>query len=219
LRSLLLQAAGALVLAGTTLASLPSPAAAANVDTPLRVYFTKLQCIDESDDWGNSDEPYVVLFAADMRGATPRAIVRRSAIFGDVDTGETRESSLQFWALDGSGDPIAGAEDFIFLVALLESDSSGNASNVQRRMESTLIPKLQSYKAAGLSRTAIANNLRADMDLVIQATKGSDEQYGDVRELYYYGSDLRRAQDGNAVDKTYIFQGGDYKYYLTFRLQ
>jgi hypothetical protein len=197
----------------------PRPAAADNPETPLRVYFTRLHCLDESDDWGNSDEPYVVVFAADLRGSQPKAIVRRSQIFEDVDTGDTRTGNLQFWALDGSGDPITSQEDYLFLVALLESDDAWNTVTVQQQIQATLIPRLINYRAIGLSRSAIASQLRADMDFVLRASKGSDEQYGQTREVLFFTSDLRRAREGNAVDRTYTFTGSDCRYTLTFRLQ
>src|SRR5688500_3659249 len=67
------------------------PAANANT-TPLRAYFTKLQCLDETDDgfFSNSDEPYVVIFVADLRGSNSVSKVFFSQIFGDVDKDETR---------------------------------------------------------------------------------------------------------------------------------
>ena len=72
--------------------------------------FFRLDCRDEDDDGllDLSSEPYLVVFAADISGATSRVATVRSKVFGSVDTGDIHYSDpvLQVWDFDGTGSPI-----------------------------------------------------------------------------------------------------------------
>src|ERR1043166_6152657 len=97
-------AASTLLMLGT-LSSAAVAQSTTNANTPLRVYLAKLTCLEEPNDntWPNPghDEPYVVVFAADLRGGTAQGRVFLSPTYQDVDTLETRDVGLQFWSLDG----------------------------------------------------------------------------------------------------------------------
>jgi hypothetical protein len=193
---------------------------------PVEVIFTKLYCADESNDntgpWDH-DEPYVVIFAADLRGRSAVGQVF-SEFFKDVDTGESRSAYVQIWPLSGWGQPIVSSNDYIFLVALLEWDCDGfpraclNGSGVPGKLQSVLIPKLTAYKQAGMSRATIANNLRVDMDLAIEAARNDHDRIGRVQEIGFSVGELQVAQAGRAVEKRYHFVGSDSRYALTFQL-
>lgn len=206
-------------------------ATATNPNIPLRMDLWKLQCLDEQDD-GTFDlhsEPYLVVFAADTSLWYSRAFAVRSQIFGDVDTGETHypTSGMQIWDFNNNATPITDPNKLIFLAALLECDgpSSGyqgaNADAVQRKVQSELIGKLYTYRSAGLSRDAIVNNLKNDMNVAINAARGSDDRIGTVQELRLSLAEVEQARLGyqTQVTKTVIHKESGAEYRAIFVLQ
>jgi hypothetical protein len=207
------------------LGTLPGAAVAQSAAKPLQVYLWQLHCVQESDDGllSFSDEPYVMVFAADLRGGTAQARVRNYWYFHGMSTGDTDDAEFRFWSLDGTtGSPIGSDDDYIFLVALMESDDGwgSNLTRVETRMTNFMIPRLRSYKQSGLSRASMASLLRADMDLAIEAARDNDDRIGGIYEVLWGPNGLRAAQAGYPVDLIPRFQGSDSSIYtLTFRLQ
>jgi len=206
------------------LGTLSGKAVAQATDTPLRAYFTKLTCLEQSDDntWPNPDhdEPYLVIYAADLRGSLGSGKAITSQIFSDVDKGEDRYDSLLIWPLFSiSSSPIGSDDDYIFLAALMESDDYRNASAVHDKVYQTLEPKLRVYKAAGVSRAKMVSDLRADMDLAIEASRGGDDRIGPVFEILWGTEWLPVARSGQTVTRSAILLGSDSKYSLEFQLR
>jgi hypothetical protein len=217
------------------------PAANANT-TPLRAFFTKLTCTQESDDntwpFPDHDEPYLVIFAADLRGGTAKGAVFGSQIFYDTDTNETKTTSLQFWSLDGSsGSPIGSDDDYIILAQLMESDQRPGDDYYQELLGQvkSLIPKLQAYKQAGMSRATMESLLRTDMDLVIETVlqdeaaqsdiaNGSpfndpDDRIGGVFGILWGTEWLPVARSGQTVTRSARLVGNGSSYNLEFQLR
>jgi hypothetical protein len=229
-RRSLTQATGLAAITVLMLGTLPSAAMAqapANANTPLRVYLARLTCLQESNDntWPNPDhdEPYVVIFAADLRGGTAQGRVFMSPTYQDVDSLETRDVGLQFWSLDGTGSPINSSEDFIFLVQLMEEDDYRNPLVLLNSL-SNLSQIVQNYKRAGMSRAEMVYWLREDMDRAIEGSRprqygGGDDRVGGIYELSWGPNELQAARAGYAVDLLPEFVGSDSRYQLTFRLQ
>jgi hypothetical protein len=231
-----------LAVTGALLGSLARPAAAQILNdpsTPLRMDFLRLDCYDEDDD-GLLDlhsEPYLVVFAADISGPTPRVATVRSKVFGDVDGGETHYSNpvVQVWDFDGTGSPILNPDKLIFLGALLESDhpydwgQNERANRVVQRVNADLFTKLFGYHAAGLSRDTIVGKLTKDMEFAINEAinfdegpgTSKDDRIGSVQELRLTMDDVLRARSGPwvPVTKTLVHKkkGADYR--TTFVLQ
>jgi hypothetical protein len=199
-----------------------NPAGGGTSSVPLRVSFTGLFCHDESNDNTfpnpDHDEMYVVIFRADLRNGGARGRVTVSQEFGDVDTGESRSDNLALWDLNGNGSPM-GSNDYIFLAALMECDDSANIGALRRKVSSVLLPKLASYKAAGMSRLQMIGNLRIDMDLAIDSAKAGDDRVGGITEVFFTDFQLARARTGIASNEFREFTGSDSRYRLTFRLQ
>jgi hypothetical protein len=214
--------------------STTQPAANANT-TPMRAFFTKLTCSQESDDntwpFADHDEPYLVIFAADLRGGTAKGAVFGSQIFYDTDTGEIKDTSLQFWSLDGSsGSPIGSEDDYIFLAQLMESDQGPGDDTYQsvlKEVRLSLIPKLRAYKQAGMSRATMASALRTDMDLAIErgrqeygtARGEADDRVGPVFEILWGTEWLPMARSGQPVTRSAGLLGNGSSYSLEFQLR
>jgi hypothetical protein len=233
-RSSTVRAVSALAVAGALFGALPNPAAtgdepiaadavtAPSPSIPLGMVMSKLHCADEQGD-GLVDlhsEPYLVMFVADISGVVPRTITVRSKRFGNVDSGETHfhpNPLPRVWDFnsDATGSPILDPNKLIFLGALLEADPDSedtNGNRVRARVASELFPKLLAYKNAGLSRRDIVRNLKADMDVAIDASRSSDDQIGGIKELRLTLADVVRARANSTVIKTlsHVEHGANY---------
>jgi hypothetical protein len=223
---------------------LPGPNApvlerAPDPNKPLRAYFTHLKCLKQSNDnqwpWPDHDEPYVLILAADLRGATARSTVFVTREFSDVDAGETINSPLKFWWIDQEADsprgqPIPTINDYIFLAAVNESDFSYMSRSIRDELARVLAPKVVAYKQAGMSRTTMVNNLRVDMNLAIRAAiddyisptgdeEDEDDRVGEVQEVMFGTDALKAAQTGASVRRRLDFAGSGSRYTVTFLLQ
>jgi hypothetical protein len=204
------------------LGTLSGPAVAQATNTPLRAFFTKLTCLDESNDdtwpFPDHDEIYLVIFAVDLRG---RAAEERIFLegCGEMDTGETSEHQLQIWSLngDGTGSPIASDDDYIILAQLMEFDDRG--ADVSGKVYHTLSLKLRAYKQAGMSRATMASFLRTDMDTAIEASRGGDDRVGPVFEIVWGTEWLPVARSGQTVTRSALLVSADSKYGLEFQLR
>lgn len=223
-----------LALVSGLLGAMAQPAKAQTTDPnrELRMDLTKLYCYREDGDgiFDLHDEPYLVMFAADLSGPVPRAFTIRSQIWGDVDGGETKYAtqSMQVWDFDGTGSPILNPDKLIFLGAMMECDgpepgyNGEYADRVVYRVQSDLLPKLLAYKASGLSRDTMVKNLAKDMDIAVNAARSKDDRIGPVEELRLTMDDVLRARTGPWVPVTKTIRygtGSTGLYYMTFTLQ
>jgi hypothetical protein len=200
---------------------------AADANTPLRCYFTKLTCLDETDDgtiFSNSDEPYLLFLVADLRGSNSSGVVFTSQTFSDVDKNETRSDMLQIWALNGTAQPIGSDNDYIMLAALMEEDHYLNGSQIVLALRRRVLPKLVQYKAAGMSRAVMVGALRSEMDAVIGHYRRSiynreDDRIGGTFEILWGPDRLNAARSGVAMNWSGLIVGAGSKYLLELRLQ
>jgi hypothetical protein len=153
---------------------MPHPAAAA----PL--YFSALKCINSTLEpeipvIDPGDEPYVVMFAANISGGLPITRTLRTRVFADVDAGEWRFQTVQLWpAAPIPVGPLAP----IFLVALIESDAVDKEARaelirtqVQTMVTAKLAADLPSYLLGAIDRAVLMTRLRDRMKTVIDAYK------------------------------------------------
>jgi hypothetical protein len=193
--------------------------------TPLRAFFTKLTCSQESNDdtwpFPDHDEPYLVIFSIDLRGRAADGRIVMIGGFGEVDTGETIDDQVQFWPVEpaGGSSPIASDDDYIVLAALMESDDSKNFDAVHDKVYDTLSLKLRAYKQAGMSRATMASFLRTDMDSAIAAAQGDDDRIGPAFEIFWGTEWLPMARSGQPVTRSAGLIGNDSRYSLEFQLR
>jgi hypothetical protein len=209
---------------------------AASIDTPLRAFFTKLTCTDESNDntWPNPDhdEPYLLICAIDLRPFVPETKVFISPVYSDVDTGDTINDQVQFWPPTGSSRSIGSDNDCIFLVALLESDDVLNAGYIKEAVEDVLLTQAYIYKATyRLPRADMVGLLRQNMHTTIEQANGAygirygiddvdrDDRVGGVFELIWGTDWLPVARSGQTVARSARLIGPDSSYNLEFQLR
>src|SRR4051812_1141716 len=104
----------------------------ANID----VAFTSMRALKQTDDGGDSDEPYAILATVDVEGG-PHVRVVRTPVFGDVDTGEVRTHHVPMWGLHQQPAPMHSPGTVFFLVALLENDG-GDPDEIRATVEAEM---------------------------------------------------------------------------------
>ncbi|MDQ3710683.1 MAG: hypothetical protein M3388_00455 [Acidobacteriota bacterium] len=129
----------------------------------------------------DSDEPYVVVFAAKLKSPFPGVNIPTAHTvlygrWGDIDSGDRGRTGLlhygpggsplvspeNFWGLDGKPSELTNDNDVIFLVGLMENDY-GNPGGVRAGLHAQLFAALTSYANAGMSRQDMVRKLLADM--------------------------------------------------------
>ncbi len=163
--------------------------------------YTGLDAIEESGpDWWGSDEPYVVWIIANL--VEQRYELRRTQIYGDVDTGESRHERTSLWGpapLPG-GDP----DNLLILVQVMEHDGS-NVDDLLRDVEIELNTYCCPWRQG---RAAVLETMQFRAG---NAFGGAilDDPIGGLQELPLTLVDLVAADAGLTVPKTVDSEGLD----------
>jgi len=207
-------------LAGLVGAAIPRPASAAatHITMPLQLDYTKLHANTTSGEWG-ADEPYVVLYVADLSQPGVVALTLRTT-FQKMSKGDTDKQPTHLWATTGGRAPIADTDDVLVLAALMEHDSSDPEviqNNVDSRVRNTLAAN------RSLSRTSLVSKLRTEMDVALdQAAQGAsgndDDRIGGTKSLELTPGNVLDASNGSAVPLKLRFSDGHANYDATFTL-
>jgi hypothetical protein len=215
-------------IAAIALATLPRPAQAHQANTLFRITFDQLHCEEETDWDGGSihDEAYVVFFIADLSGFPAPAMAVRTDVFTDLDTGDRRNrSEPRLWGLAGADTRIGNADNVLILAAVMEHDDS-TAGDVRTAVQLAMPALLLGYQNAGLSRATIVDNLRRDMDALldnaafVSGPANPDDRIGRTMEFRFSHDDLTTAEAGNAVTRSVRYRDGgeDATYNVRIRL-
>jgi hypothetical protein len=223
------RAAALIALVATiALAALPRPAQAHHANTLFRITFDQLH-VDEETDWDGGtahDEAYAVFFVADLGGFPAPAMAFRTEVFDNLDSGERRNRvEPRLWGLAGADARVANADNVLILAAVMEHDES-TAGDVRTAVQLALPALLLGYQNAGLSRATIVENLRRDMDAVldnaafVSGPANPDDRIGRTLELRFDHADLDAAAGGIAVTRSARFRDGgeDATYHVRIRL-
>jgi hypothetical protein len=209
---------GALVVAGLIGTAAPRPASAASTQTqtPLQLVATQLTANHTTGEWGK-DEPYLVLFAADLSNPNGRGVTKHTGTFKMNAKGQnTAYPNVQVWSISGSKAPITDTNDVLVLAALMENDSDDPAviaNNVDSRVQSMLA----AYHT--LSYTSLVSKLRTEMDNAIGQARKHDEQIGLTQSVSVTSGNVVDASHGVKVSLFPLrFTGHNANYELTFTL-
>jgi hypothetical protein len=215
---------GALALAGLTGTAVPRPASAAatNAATPLQLIVSTLHANHTTGEWGK-DEPYLVLFSADLSTTTGPAQTQRTEVFHMNAKGKnTVHPDTQLWAIAGGKAPIADTEDVLVLAALMENDGA-DPNVVQHDVDSRVRSVLSANRT--LPYASLVSKLRAEMDAALEEARKAtghnhhDEQIGATQSLSLTPGNVLDASSGRAVQLTHRFTGHNANYDATFTLR
>lgn len=193
-----------------------------------------LQQFEDTTELGD-DEPYVVVFAADLADTAFIPIPgAASTLYGPFDIDNVVGFPVNgplCWGFDGKPRDIDDADNPLILVALMESDHDDSPANfansVRTAAHAQTFAALIGYVAArnhgkmdlDAIRSRLISDMQGGLDLAKSADIEHDERLGRVQRLPITLSDLQQAQKG-AVKKTLTFVSGeeDSKYTLTFSI-
>lgn len=144
----------------------------------LSIHLKSIRCHEDTSEH-DSDEPYVLVFAASLRDLAgmvriPSAKTVLYGPWGDMDDGDRGVTGVpsplpgvlpaldpvKFWGLDGK--PAAVGDDTLFLVALMENDN-GKPDGIRAALHAQLFASLTSYANSGMTRDIMVRQLLQDM--------------------------------------------------------
>ncbi len=203
------------------------------IDTPLKLDFYALTCLEETDEVG-VDEPYVVFFAADISDCLnplTKTLICRAKVFKDADESEREYQSMLLWGLNGKPAPIVNPDNIIILAAVVE-DNSSSPDDVKSSVQDTLFAKLTAYERVHLNRTTMVAKLINDMHGVITLAAAygitgvtlwlsrlginRNERLNKPKELRLTWDDVTKASKGIWVPKKFDVKGDGCHYQLHF---
>ena len=199
---------------------------------PITIAVRKIHCIAGTAGLG-ADEPYIIVFAANMTQTPPDVEATLYGPWGDVNEGETHSTvpippnippnvldaipvvwRRNCWGPSGGATTINKPSDAIILVGMMENDD-GQPSSVRVVCQSFLFASVLATFNSGMSRSDIVAKLIKDMnDTLDTSSRGfpnSDDRLGSAQELVLTESDLNAASRGS-LSKSFRFEGDGGKY-------
>jgi hypothetical protein len=192
----------------------------------LAIAVQSIKSIDDSTEAG-SDEPYVLVTAANLVGLVPQVEVTLYGPFDDVDKGETHATIVApailpkpiadvinasplgrrpFWALDNKTPaPIASPNDVVFIVSVMENDD-GKPNTLRTLVKLAAVGSLAA--STGMARATRVQKLIADIGGALGTPTGApnfDDVVG-THELVLTAADLVPPPSKKRV-KTVDFNG------------
>jgi hypothetical protein len=134
--------------------------------------FTGLTCVSTTREI-SSDEPYVFLVVGNL--VTGELVVKRTIVFGDVDTGESRAQTVRLWGPSGvaSAFPGGNPDNLVILVSPGEHDDC-DVERIHSRLQSSLQSRFLTLRAqlGGITRDTLVTQLATTMAIQQQCTVG-----------------------------------------------
>jgi hypothetical protein len=196
-------------------------------DHKLTLAVKSIKSIDDSTELG-SDEPYVLVTAADLGSLVPQVEVTLYGPFGDVDKGETHSTIVlppgtpqpmldflaqlhmlrrPFWGLDNKTPaPIANPSNVVFIVSVMENDD-GKPGVLRTLVKLAAVGSLAASQ--GMSRATRVQKMLDDIKGALGTPTGApnfDDVVG-THELQLTAADLVPPASGKRV-KNVDFNGG-----------
>ncbi len=201
---------------------------------------TKMRCLEETNEPSASEEPYVLVFAVQLKKVAGSITIPAAAtiIYGPwegVDKGELLSTSVNipgplgkmlnhpsknFWGLDGKPHDLNSPDEAIFIAALMENDDAA-PGGIRAGLHAQLFAAATSYANAGMSRATMVSKLKKDTKdvltgVTVTGIPSSDDLIG-VTEVPYTAADLQ-AVNSQTVVKTIELAGDGGKYRLRFEM-
>ena len=190
----------------------------------INIYLSYIKCDEETNEVGN-DEPYVLVVAValtpSVAGVPIQAPVASDVIvypFRNRRTGGRAAFGVfeSFWGIGGASSSLANPDDAIFIVAMMENDDGD--PQLTRGVVDTAV-NVSLVESLALPRAAKVTTLVRDVDSARRAPTGIpsfDEAIGVPQELRFSLQELQRAESGQTVTKTMVFEGDGGRYTLMF---
>jgi hypothetical protein len=192
-----------------------------------------VRVLDESSELSSSDEPYVIVWVADVSNmiagiSVPNAKTTLYA-FTDADEGELLTTIMddQFprpthpafpiseycWGPNDKPTQINGPDQLVILAGMMENDD-GSPSAARAVVNGLMAGSIANMAGAGLSRADMVKRLTTDLDGALTQARITgapdfDDRIGPVKELRLTQADLDVVAQHKTASKTVTFNGGD----------
>jgi hypothetical protein len=200
----------------------------------------KMRCLKETDEPSASEEPYVLVFAVQLKKVAGAITIPAAAtiMYGpweNVDEGDLLSTSVNipgplgdllnhpsknFWGLDGKPHDLNSPDEAIFITALMENDDAA-PGGIRAGLHAQLFAAATSYANAGMSRASMVSKLKKDAKdiltgITVTGIPSSDDLIG-VAEVAYTAADLQ-AVNNQTIVKNIELAGDGGKYRLRFEM-
>jgi hypothetical protein len=190
-----------------------------------------VRVLDESNELSSSDEPYVIVYVADV-SKTIGGIMVPSAkttlyAFEDADQGDLLTTIMddqfpanQFlpvseycWGPDDRPAQIDGPDQLIILAGMMENDD-GNPDAARAIVNGLMAGSIANMAGSGLNRADMVKRLTKDLDGALTQARITgapdfDDRVGPVAEVRLTHADLNLVAKRTTASKTVTFNGGD----------
>jgi hypothetical protein len=137
---------------------------------------TKMRCLEETNEPGASEEPYVLVFASQLKKVAGLETIPAASniMYGpwqNVDKDELVSTAINiagplgkllnhpsknFWGLNGKPHDLNSPDEAIFIAALMENDDA-KAGGIRAGLLAQLFAAITSYANAGMSRASMVS--------------------------------------------------------------
>ena len=206
---------------------------------PITIAVSEIKCLVETSEASASDEPYVLVVAADLQSVIPNVEAVLYGPWDDVDAGETARTfgpvvppgfdwdlydflpyviRKPFWGLNRQPTVINNPAQVMFLVAMMGNDD-GKPKAARGLVKGAAVASLASSTNA--TRADRIKSLIQDIESAVLIPTGApnfDDPIDKVKELQLTSQDLSLASAG-VHTKTLQFTGDGGKYNVVFELK
>jgi hypothetical protein len=189
-----------------------------------------VRVLDESNELSSSDEPYIIVYVADVSktlgGITVPNAKTTLYAFTDADEGELLTTIMddQFhppgvpvseycWGPDDKPAQIDGPDQLIILAGMMENDD-GSPDAARAIVNGLMAGSIANMAGSGLNRADMVKRLTKDLDGALTQARITgapdfDDRVGPVLELRLTQADLNVVAQHKTASKTVTFNGGD----------
>lgn len=189
---------------------------------PLTITLRSLSCQAETSEFSGSDEPYVLVYTADLTTfPAPQSDVTRSNVESDVDKNEARTLNVPVWGINGAARIIRRPEDVLILIALIENDNSSVGavvSTVRLAMQAELVRAVANRLDRARLVQTLSDAMKGAIGTAVLTGVTDPDDLLSVRELEITPTLLRDVGFGGRADAFLGLGGGGGSYLLKFEL-
>lgn len=204
----------------------------------VKIALTRMRCLEETSEYSDSDEPYVLVFAARMQKVAGLVTIpsAQTVMYGpweDVDKGDLVTTNriqfgpplkllppANFWGINGHAEEMASHDDAIFIVALMENDDA-EPGGIRAATHAQMFASITSYANANMTHSAMVSRLKNDMrdilkGIIVTGIPSGDDLIG-VSEVRFDADALQKVNTAVQV-KNIELAGDGGKYRLRFEM-
>jgi len=195
-----------------------------------KIKVDSMRVLDESNEGSSSDEPYVIVFVADVRknalGITVPNAKTTMHRWGNADEGDLLHTVMEdeplaafvapdqyCWGPDNGPAQIDNADQLVILAGIMENDD-GSPTAARGMVNGLMAGSIANIAGANLTRDKLVKRLKDDMNSAmtqarITGAPDFDDRVGTVQELRLSAPDLTKVAKKQIVAKNLTFNGGD----------